>query len=102
MGANWTASCFIPQHLVTALRVTAKFRLGDHTFLMGKGRAEIRRRHAEAAETTLGEARAAVSMTDVQRMGRIQRTGAWLSVLSYVINGTELGAQEWRDFLFLS
>ena len=32
---------------------------------------------------------------------RIQRTGARLSVLPSTVNGTELGAQEWRDFLFL-
>ena len=34
-------------------------------------------------------------------MGRIQRTRAWLSVLPSTVNGTELGAQEWRYFLFL-
>ena len=34
-------------------------------------------------------------------MGRILRTGLWLSVLPSTANGTELGAQEWRDSLFL-
>ena len=27
--------------------------------------------------------------------------GAWLTVLPSTVNGTELGAQEWRDALFL-
>ena len=34
-------------------------------------------------------------------MGRIKWTGAWLSVLPSTVNGMELGAQEWRDPLFL-
>ena len=34
-------------------------------------------------------------------MGRIQRTRAWLLVLSLTVNGMELGAQEWRDSFFL-
>ena len=34
-------------------------------------------------------------------MGRITRTGAWLSVLPPTANGTELEAQEWRDSLFI-
>ena len=29
------------------------------------------------------------------------KTGAWLKVLPSTVNGTELGAQEWRDALFL-
>ena len=34
-------------------------------------------------------------------MGRILRTGSWLSVLPSTANGTELGAQERRNSLFL-
>ena len=34
-------------------------------------------------------------------MRRAAKTGAWLTVLLYTVNGTELGAQEWRDTLFL-
>ena len=56
----------------------------------------------EAAETDLGEVRAAASKTDSRRMGRIQRTGVWLSVLPSTVNRTELGAQEWRYSIFLS
>ena len=40
--ANWTASCIITGHFVTALRGTAEFRLGDHALLMGEGREEIK------------------------------------------------------------
>ena len=51
----------------------------------------------EAAETALGEAQAAAYKPDAQWLGRIQRTEVWLSVLPSTVNGTELGAQEWRD-----
>ena len=64
---------------------------------MGEGRDEIRLRHNENADTALGEAREAASMEGSHRMGHIMQTGAWLSVLPSTVNGTELGAQEWRD-----
>ena len=62
--------------LVAALRERSEFRSGDHTLLMGEGREEIRRWNAEVTETDLGEAWAAASKPDDQRLGRIQRTGA--------------------------
>ena len=34
-------------------------------------------------------------------MQRSSKTGAWITVLPYTVNGTELGAKEWRDALFL-
>ena len=34
-------------------------------------------------------------------MGRITRTGAWISVLPPTVNGMELGSQEFRDYIFL-
>ena len=53
-------------------------------------------------DPALGEARAAAFMEDSFRIGRINHMGAWPLVLLSNINGTELGAQEWRDSLFLS
>ena len=89
-GANWTVSCVITGNLVIALRGTAEFWSGDHTLLMGEGMDAIRWRHAEAAETALGEARAAAFTEDACWMGRIMRVGVWLSVLPYTVNGTYL------------
>ena len=68
---------------------------------MGKGRYDILWRHDEAADTALGEAWYTASTKNAHRMGQIIRTGAWMSVLSSTVNGTDLGAQEWRDPLFL-
>ena len=54
-------SFVIKGHLVAALHGAAEFLSGYHDLLMGDCRDEIRRRHAEDAETALGEAQAAVS-----------------------------------------
>ena len=94
-------SCVITGNLVTEIRGTDDFQLGDYALLMGEGRYEIQQLHGEAAETALGEAWDATYMEDACWMGRITRTGAWMSVLPYTVNGTELGAQEWMDSLFL-
>ena len=102
VGGNWTASCVIPGHLVAALHGTAEFRSGNHAPLMGEGRENIRWRHGEEAENDLREAKATASKLDARRLGKIQHTGKWLLVLRSTVNGTELGAQEWRDSLFLS
>ena len=61
-GANCTASCIITGHLVTEIHGTAEFRSGYHALLMGEGRYEIRRWHAEAVDTELREAWANASM----------------------------------------
>ena len=54
-GSIWTESCVITGHLIAALRRTAYFWSGYHSLLMGEVRDEICRRHAEAAESALGE-----------------------------------------------
>ena len=77
-GANWTASCVITGRLVAALYGTADFRSGYHALLMGESRDEIFRWNAEAIETSLEEAWAAISTEKARRKGQIMRAGAWL------------------------
>ena len=36
-----------------------------------------------------------------RRLQRAAKTRAWITVQPSTLNGTELGAQEWRDALFL-
>ena len=60
-GEPWMASCVRTGNFVAALLVTAEFRLGDHALLMRESREDIQWKHAEAAETALGEAWAAAS-----------------------------------------
>ena len=35
------------------------------------------------------------------RLQRATEMGAWMTVQTSTVNGAELGAQEWRDSLFL-
>ena len=74
--ASWTASCVITRHLVTALHGATEFRSGGHELLMGEGRDEIRQRHAEDADTALGDAQAKDSKEDDHWMGRNTQMGA--------------------------
>ena len=48
-------------------------------------------------ETTIAGAPAVVTC----QLRRAKKTGAWLTVQPSTVNGTELGAQEWRDAAFL-
>ena len=59
----------ITGHLVVALHGTVEFRSVNNTLLVEEGREDIRRRHAEEAETVLGDAQAAASKTDAQQLG---------------------------------
>ena len=68
---------------------------------MGKGRDDTFRGHGEDMGTALGESQEATSMEDTRRTGRIMHTRACLSVMTSTVNGTELGAQERRNSLFL-
>ena len=83
------------------LHGTAEFRSGYHALLMGEDTDEISRRHAEAAEMALGEARAAASTEDIRQMRLVMWTGAWLPVPPSIANGTDLRERYWRDFLLL-
>ena len=98
---NWQASCVFIGHLMSALRGQVPVRTADHTACLLDGRAAVRRHNAAKAvaslETTI--ARAPVYVT--RRLRRATKTGAWLTVQPLTVNGTELGAQEWRDAAFL-
>ena len=98
---NWQASCVITGHLVSSLRGQVPFRTADHAACLRDGRAAVRRQNVAKAmaslETTI--ARAPVDVT--RRLRRATKTGAWMTVQPSTVNGTKLGAQEWRDAAFL-
>ena len=98
---NWQASCVITGHLVSALRGQVPFRTADHAAYLWDGRAAVRHQNAATAvaslETIIARALAVVTC----RLRRATKNGAWLTVQPSTVNGTELGAQEWRDAAFL-
>ena len=65
---NWTASCFITRHLVTAIRGQVEFRTADHMAFLHKGQTAVRRRGQQRAEEALA---ATLEGDPVQRACRL-------------------------------
>ena len=61
----------------------------------------MRHRGEQRVEEALMAALEGALVLQARRMRRAAKTGAWLTVLPSTVNGTELGAQERRDELFL-
>ena len=51
---NWTASCVVTGHLVSALRGQFDFRTADHSACLREGRTAVWRRSTQRAEEALG------------------------------------------------
>ena len=98
---NWQASCVITGHLVSALRGQVPFRTADHTTCLRYGRAAVRRQNVAKSMASLETSIARAPVEVTRRLRRATKTGAWLTVQPSTVNGTELGAQEWRDAAFL-
>ena len=98
---NWTTLCVITGHLVAALRGQVEFWTADHSACLREGRTAMWRQGQIWAEEALMAALEGVSILHAHCMGRAENTGAWLTVLPSTVNRTEMGAQEWRDALFL-
>ena len=98
---NWTASYVITGHLVAAFRGQVVFRTIGHSACLWVGWMDMRQRGEKRAEEALTAALEGGPVLQSRFMQRASKTGAWLTVLPSTVNGTELGAQEWRDALFL-
>ena len=61
----------------------------------------MRHRVEKRAEEALTASLEGAQVLQARQMIRAEKTGAWLTVLPPTVNGTELGAQEWRDAFFL-
>ena len=96
-----TASCVITGHLVAALRSQVELRTADHSACLREGRTDVRTRGQSWAEEALTVALEEAPVLHARCLQREAKTGAWLTVLPSTVNRTELGAQEWRDSLFL-
>ena len=98
---NWTASCVITGHLVAALRGQVEFRTAEHSACLREGWTAMRRRRQSWAEEALAAALEGDPVLHARCMRRAANTEAWITVLPSTVNGTDLGAQEWRDALFI-
>ena len=61
----------------------------------------VRQQGQRRAEESLTAALEGTPVLHTRRLQRATNTGAWLTVQPSTVNGTEMGAQEWRDALFL-
>ena len=98
---NWTASCVITGHLVAALRDQLEFRTADHSACLWEGWTSVRRRGQIRAEEALTAALEGAPVLHACCLRRAENNGACIIVQPSTVNGTELGAQEWHDALFL-
>ena len=98
---NWQASCVITGHLVSALRGQVTFRIAYHAACIRDGRAEVRRKSVAKAMISLKATIAGTPEVVTRQLRRAMKNRAWLTVKLSTVNGTELGAQEWRDAAFL-
>ena len=98
---NWTASCVITGHIVAAIRGQVEFQTTDYLVCLQEGRTVVQKRSVLRAEEALAETITGDPVQSPRQMRRETKTGAWLTVQPSTVNGTELGAQEWRDALFL-
>ena len=102
---NWTASCVITVHLVAALRGQVEYRTADHLACLQEGRTAVwkrsSKRSSQRAEEALSAIVAEAPVQGARRLQRATKTGVWQTVQPSMVNGTELGVQEWLDSLFL-
>ena len=98
---NWTASCVITGHLITALRGQGNSRTADHSACLQEVKTAVRKQSILLVEEALAKTLAGALVQGARRMQRVTKTGAWLTVQTSTVNWTELGAQEWRYALFL-
>ena len=73
----------------------------DHLAYLQEGWTEVRRRSQQRAEEALAATIAGPLVQGACQLRQAKKTEACLIVQPSTVNGTELGAQEWRNALFL-
>ena len=73
----------------------------DHLACLREGRTAVWQRSQWRAEEALTSALEGGPVLHARQLRRATKTGAWLTVQPSTVSGTDLGAQELRDALFL-
>ena len=66
-----------------------------------EGRTAVWWQITQRADEALAATLASPPVQGARRLQRTTKTGAWPTVQTSTVNGTEMGAQEWRDAPFL-
>ena len=78
-----------------------ELRTADHSAYLQEVRTAVPRRGQRRAEEALTATLEGVPVQRAHRLRQETNIWAWMTVQPSTVNGTELGAQEWRDALFL-
>ena len=78
-----------------------ELRKEDHSACLQEGRTAVLKWSAQRAEEALAATITGAPVQGAHCMRRATNNGSWLTVQPSMVNKTELGAQEWRDKLFL-
>ena len=78
-----------------------EFRAADHLACLREGWTAVGRRGQIRAEEALTAALEGALVLHARRLQQAKNTGAWLTVQPSTVNGTEMGAHEWHNALFL-
>jgi hypothetical protein len=98
-GGNYTASTVACGHLISALRGKEAFRSVTHQSIMAEAKVATRKSNLEITTAKLATILKKLPTGLSRSIARGQSTGAWLTVLPSIVNGTELSAEEFRDSL---
>ena len=75
--------------------------MADHFACLRDGRTVVRNQSFLRVEEALSETILGALVQGAHRFRRATKTGTWMTLQPYTVNGTELGAQECQDALFL-
>ena len=73
----------------------------EHPACLWEVRTAVWQRSQHWAEEALAETLEGAPVQRAHRLRQATKTRAWLTVQPSTVNGTNMGAQEWRDALFL-
>ena len=98
---NWTAYIVMKWHQEDTLRGTSEFRSAYHILNMGGFWTEICWKNLTNTDSKLSTVTVNITAFQAINFWIGPNKGTWLTFLPSILNGTDLGAQEWWDALFL-
>ena len=87
-------------HLIAALWGCIEFQYGEHTQLLRNIKVDIGSWKSHKSGEDLVEATRVIFQIYTCCLFQGHKTGGWLLVELYTVNGTDFGAQECRDSVF--
>ena len=86
---------------MATMRGRMEFQYGYHSILLNDSTADIWHWNTLNAMWELYEVMGKIMVTKARHMQQERENHAWISVHLPTVNGMEIGAQEWRDSVFL-